>query len=446
MKKKINFNILSRFSLLSQLLIVFGLVLISFLTIVMPLIQYNANHIIENQMYDMLENTQNEHIPGEIKKEKRKNRLISHLYYDAEKNEWLSDSFDIDYSFANSLYYHVIGNDLEGIVKDKAHKTRTGSGVIDGTTYYYRIAHLTESNTDYYQISFLSNDYSDKLLGILMKRVIYILYAFLLIMAVVLILWVLTFIKPLNKIKEYVNKIPSGEEGELHLNRKDEIGIVGDAIVHMNADIKKQEKAKEEMIHNISHDLKTPIALIKSYGQSVKDDIYPYGDKESSMDIILENANRLEHKVKMLLYLNRLDYLSSEDKKLDSFVMKDLIVRDIVPMQSLNDLDIVLDLDESTFVGNPDHWRVVIENIVDNASRYAKSVIKITVKDGNMTIFNDGEHIDSHQIQDLFDPYVTGVKGQFGLGLSIVKKTCQMYNYNVKAVNEENGVSFIFTK
>ena len=141
MKKKINFNILSRFSLLSQLLIVFGLVLISFLTIVMPLIQYNANHIIENQMYDMLENTQNGHIPGEIRKEKRKNRLISHLYYDAEKNEWVSDSFDIDYSFANSLYYHVIGNDLEGIVKDKAHKTRTGSGVIDGTTYYYRIAH-----------------------------------------------------------------------------------------------------------------------------------------------------------------------------------------------------------------------------------------------------------------------------------------------------------------
>lgn len=40
------------------------------------------------------------------------------------------------------------------------------------------------------------------------------------------------------------------------------------------------------MIHNISHDLKTPIALIKTYGQSVKDDIYPYGDKDSSMDII----------------------------------------------------------------------------------------------------------------------------------------------------------------
>ena len=48
----------------------------------------------------------------------------------------------------------------------------------------------------------------------------------------------------------------------------------------MKEEIDKQSKIKEEMIHNISHDLKTPIALIKSYSQSVKDDIYPYGDKK----------------------------------------------------------------------------------------------------------------------------------------------------------------------
>ncbi len=47
----------------------------------------------------------------------------------------------------------------------------------------------------------------------------------------------------------------------------------------------------------------------------MKDDIYPYGDKDSSMDIILENADRLEHKVKSLLYLNRLDYLSAEESE-----------------------------------------------------------------------------------------------------------------------------------
>ena len=48
------------------------------------------------------------------------------------------------------------------------------------------------------------------------------------------------------------------------------------------------------MIHNISHDLKTPIATIKSYGESIKDGIYPYDTLEKSVDVIIENADRLE--------------------------------------------------------------------------------------------------------------------------------------------------------
>ncbi len=48
----------------------------------------------------------------------------------------------------------------------------------------------------------------------------------------------------------------------------------------MREELLRQEKTKEEMIHNISHDLKTPIATIKSYGESIKDGIYPYGTLE----------------------------------------------------------------------------------------------------------------------------------------------------------------------
>ena len=131
-----------------------------------------------------------------------------------------------------------------------------------------------------------------------------------------MILWVLTLINPLKKIKNYIDNIKNRKNDELFIDREDEIGIVSQALVEMKEDLERQESIKEEMIHNISHDLKTPIALIQTYGQSVKDDIYPYGDKNSSMDIILENAERLEHKVKSFLYLNRLDYLQGENNEL----------------------------------------------------------------------------------------------------------------------------------
>ena len=60
---------------------------------------------------------------------------------------------------------------------------------------------------------------------------------------------------------------------KLYLNREDEIGEVANALVTMKDELTRQEKAKEEMIHNISHDLKTPIATIKSYSESIKDGI-----------------------------------------------------------------------------------------------------------------------------------------------------------------------------
>ena len=257
---------------------------------------------------------------------------------------------------------------------------------------------------------------------------------------------VISLIRPLKKIKTYVDSIANREEATLVMDRQDEIGVVGNAIVTMKDELMKQEKVKEEMIHNISHDLKTPIALIKTYGQSVKDDIYPYGDKDSSMDIILENADRLEHKVKSLLYLNRLDYLSAEESELKPFPIKDLIEHIVMQMEAMQHIHIETDLDDVAFIGNEEHWRVAIENIIDNASRYMKSVIKITLKEDTLIIYNDGDPIDEDKKEDLFNPYVKGVKGQFGLGLSIVSKIADMYGYDIHAENKDIGVAFIFTK
>ena len=250
-------------------------------------------------------------------------------------------------------------------------------------------------------------------------------------------------IKPLKLIKNYIDDIKNDKESELHIQREDEIGVLSSSLIEMKEEIDRQNEIKEEMIHNISHDLKTPIALIQTYAQSIKDDIYPYGDKDSSVDVILENTDRLEKKVKSLLYLNRLDYISGQIGD-ETCSMKELIEHIVFQLTAMHpQIEIITDLQDSSFKGKDDYWRICIENIIENAARYVHHEIKIILKDQYLEIFNDGEPIDNSNPESLFQPYEIGHKGQFGLGLSIVYKTVTMYGYKVEAVNRVDGVSFI---
>lgn len=430
------------FSLLKQLLVVILGLAIMLVAVVMPIVDSNVHDIIDDQMYEKLETSQRDSVEYDFMPSNNKEKAIYTIVYDPTENAFTFSNLHGDATTLTLLYNYLFGRDLEKIVNSRRHNTIESKGTYARETYYYRIMKVD----DEYLISIMSNSYSDKLITDIRNRIIYILYAVLTIFALVLVLWVISLIRPLKKIKTYVDSIANREEATLVMDRQDEIGVVGNAIVTMKDELMKQEKVKEEMIHNISHDLKTPIALIKTYGQSVKDDIYPYGDKDSSMDIILENADRLEHKVKSLLYLNRLDYLSAEESELKPFPIKDLIEHIVMQMEAMQHIHIETDLDDVAFIGNEEYWRVAIENIIDNASRYMKSVIKITLKEDTLIIYNDGDPIDEDKKEDLFNPYVKGIKGQFGLGLSIVSKIADMYGYDIHAENKDIGVAFIFTK
>ena len=79
---------------------------------------------------------------------------------------------------------------------------------------------------------------------------------------------------------------------------------------------------------------------------------------------------------------------------------------------------------------------------MDNAFRYAKSYIKITVTEDDLKISNDGPKMPEDRIESLFRPYEKGEGGRFGLGLSIVSKVAKANKYKVKGYNTEDGVCF----
>ena len=88
------------------------------------------------------------------------------------------------------------------------------------------------------------------------------------------------------------------------------------------------------------------------------------------MDVILENTDRLEKKVKSLLYLNRLDYISGQIGD-ETCSMKELIEHIVFQLTAMHpQIEIITDLQDSSFKGKDDYWRICIENIIENAARY----------------------------------------------------------------------------
>ena len=97
---------------------------------------------------------------------------------------------------------------------------------------------------------------------------------------------------------------------------------------------------------------------------------------------------------------------------------------------------------ENVFRGTYDIWKVVFDNIFSNFMVYTDKTIKITIKKNKIEFYNDGDKIDEKLLKDVFTQYKKGIKGNFGLGLSIVKKSLELYDYKISVKNEKKGVLF----
>ena len=195
------------------------------------------------------------------------------------------------------------------------------------------------------------------------------------------------------------------------------------------------------MLQNISHDFKTPIAVIKSYAEAQQDGMAD----EDSNKIIIAQTEILKNKVNRLLQYNSLEYLQ-KDREFEAVNMKEIVEEVIQGYKFQTNIDIELDLQEDVFFkGYRENYYTIVDNIVDNAKRYAKTKIKIVLKKDRLRIYNDGDPIDEQFIRNSFRPYEKGSKGEFGLGMSIVKKTVDFFGMQLLVKNEAIGVSFIIT-
>lgn len=254
----------------------------------------------------------------------------------------------------------------------------------------------------------------------------------------------------LGKIKKLEKKTKSLITGEKVEGREfiidDELNELNSTIEQVGKELKEKDEYKNMMFQNLSHELKTPISVIQSYVEGANDGVV---DSTEALKIIGEETTTLSKQVKTILQINKIDYMKDSKKYVGSKTNLDKVILEAVERHKLirTDVEFVVELNAANqtneFTGTEDLWSSVIDNILGNFIRYADKKISISVQDKTIILENDGEKLKEEMLNKIFLPYVKGNKGQSGLGLSIVKKTVNIFGYDITAKNTETGVQFV---
>ena len=357
---------------------------------------------------------------------------------------------EVAYIYVNKDYNEIkVSDNLKSIMNDKTinkflnsidYNTGYGKFKYQHNTYYYVTANILEQNV----IALTNDDYINTMRHDILKSIFVIVGFTFALVSLILILWANNLVNRIKKIKDNIDNINNDNYVvKTSYNYDDELCTLDTAVQNMRTYLKEKEEYKNQMYQNISHDFKTPITVMKSYMEAYRDGVE---SESKTMEVISEQLNKLEIKVHSLLYLNKLNYFQDKKDNLNEQYDVSKIVYAAVDKFKVSrpDVEFVLDIDkkDTIYRGSADMWEAIIDNILNNFMRYAKKKVKITIKNKKIVLYNDGENIDENVLNNIFTPYEKGVKGVFGLGLSIVKKTLHFLDYDISIENVKNGVKF----
>ncbi len=238
-----------------------------------------------------------------------------------------------------------------------------------------------------------------------------------------------------------------------------ELQSANDKLVEDIEDKKHMEKVRKEFISGVSHELKTPLGIIKGFAEGIKDGVA--GDKtEDYIDIILDEVDKMNSLVLDMLDLSKLQ-LETYKLEMERFNIVELAndVKDKFANQlKQKKLSMIVQCFENEVYVFGDYRRIeqVLVNYCSNAIRhsYMGEIIEVIISNKNgrilVEVTNVGENISEKNIEKIWDRFYrveesrTKDDGGTGLGLAITKNILELHNSDFGVRNTENGVVFYF--
>ncbi|MDD2992036.1 MAG: HAMP domain-containing sensor histidine kinase [Pygmaiobacter sp.] len=296
------------------------------------------------------------------------------------------------------------------------------------------VGKLTESG--YVVIASTNLERVDQALSVVSQQLVYITALLLAISVVSALLFARWFTRPVTQLSRAAKRVAAGNyDVRVDLHSTDELGMLAQDFNYMTGEIAKSSQLQRELIANISHDLRTPLTLIRGYAETVRDLNGDDRDKRNAdLSIIIDEADRLSVLVNTVMELSK--YSSGTEKPTPSrFDLAELtadVLRRYTDRAEKEQFTVQQDgLVEAEVLADPVQISRVLHNLVSNAIPHLAAGGKVTVRlteQGEMVraeVIDDGSGIEEKELPFLFDRYYrarsdAGKRGS-GLGLSIVK-------------------------
>lgn len=269
--------------------------------------------------------------------------------------------------------------------------------------------------------------------------------------------------KPLQEINEITKIIASGEFNKrVSVNSKDEIGQLAYSFNYMANELEKLEEMRRDFIANVSHELRSPLTLIKGYIKGLMDMDLSKEKKEQYLSIIYEETEKLTELINNLLDLSKMES-GQYPLNISEFEINELIRRNIIKFsgkieeKNLN-VEVLFKNDPIMVKGDKDSISQILLNIIDNAIKFMDNedslIIKTEVKDnkGYISIEDTGIGIPKKDLPNIWKRFYKGDKSRSrqvmgtGLGLSIVKEIIKAHGEEIWVESEVGkGTKFTFT-
>lgn len=356
----------------------------------------------------------------------------------------------------------------------KAYDNRIGSNYLEL---------LGKSDSGLYVYLRMNYQSMNESIGIFNRFLLYIGTGIMVIGVMFMVFFGNSFAKPIMQIAEIAKRMSELDfDAKYTVSTEDEIGVLGSSINalsenlqytiselktannELKKDIEKKtqiDEMRKEFLSNVSHELKTPIALIQGYAEGLQDNIND--DLESRQfycEVIIDEARKMNEMVKKLLSLNQIEFGDDQVQieRIDIVSLIKNVMQSVMLLTEQKGAKLSFDKEYGAVYVWADEYMLqqVVTNYISNAIHYVEGENKIEIslekkeEKLQVKVFNTGKQIPEEDLEKIWikfykvDKARTREYGGNGIGLSIVKAVMEAMNGRYGVTNKENGVEFWF--